>query len=85
MERKNFLSAAVVTPLAAFSTGTPERTPERDSVAITLIVGERAFQYAFYIDEYSENLMGMWRALCVAAESDYVSRVVLPRQGQHAS
>ena len=75
MDRKTFLAATPAVPLAAIAS----RTPARDSVTFLLNVGDRTTEYSFYIDEHTTNLMGMFRAICVAAEGEFVSRVVLPR------
>lgn len=82
MDRKTFLGAAVVTPvLTPMLTRTTRFDPPttQDSVSFILNVGDRVTEYSFYIDEHSTNLMGMFRAICVAAEGEFVSRVVLPR------
>ena len=90
MNRKTFLGAAVATPLALTPKNDQEhealdsmlndaKWPARDSVSFLLNVGSRATEYSFYIDEHTTNLMGMFRAICIAAEGEFVSRVVLPR------
>lgn len=80
MDRKTFLAAVPAAPLLVIAP-----TPERDSVTFSLVVGDRVTQYAFFIDEHSTNLLPMFEAMCVAAKGEYMSRVVLPRQGRHAS
>jgi len=94
MDRKTFLGAAVATSVLITPTGTETNgfnamrpkvvSPSRDSVTFLLNVGDRVTEYSFYIDEHSSNLMGMFRALCIAAEGEYVSRVVLPREAPSA-
>lgn len=81
MDRKSFLAAAPAVPLAALAT----RTPERDSATFSLVVGDRTFGLAFLIDEHSTDLLRTFDALCVSARNEFVSRVVLPRQGRHES
>ena len=83
MDRKTFLGAAPTVPLAALGVNPfakPLATPERDSVTISLVVGNRTSEYSFFIDEHSTNLLWMFEAICVAARGEYMSRVVLPRQ-----
>ena len=78
MDRKAFLGATLAVPVSALNV----ETPARDSVSFLLTVGDRTSELSFYIDEHTTNLMGMFEAICVAARGEYMSRVVLPRQGR---